>query len=268
MEKFSVKISPLFIILSFIFVYFGWIYQFFIYFIVLCLHEFAHYFVAKRLGYVLNKVVFMPYGVGLGGKNQLLKTNHEILIAIAGPLFNVILACICVCFWWCFPLTYAYTELFVFSNLALAFFNVLPLFPLDGGRVVVCLLTNKLKRIRAYKIMKILGFVFSGLFAILFFLSVFIKLNLTLFFISFFLFSSCFGNDANIYFERTYIQNFKKEISKPFQIKSYVVSSSTPVYKMLKYINSNHFTIFCLIDKNKIVKVLTETEVLSLVDKK
>lgn len=266
MGKFSIKFHPLFIIFAFVLIYFGWLEQFLIYFLVLCLHEFAHYFVAKRLGYVLNKVVFMPYGAGLGGKNQVINPKHEILIACAGPLLNLILSVVCVCIWWVYPLSYSYTEVFVVSNLTLGVFNLLPVFPLDGGRVLVCLLSNKLKRVKAYKLMKCTGFIFSFIFAVLFLTSVFIKVNLTFFFISVFLFTSCFGNDANIYFERAHVQNFKKQVSSPMQVKTYVVNANTPVYKMLKYINSNHYTLFYLLDGNKLKKVLTETEILQMLD--
>ena len=267
MAKLTVSFHPLFVIFSFVLVYFGWFEEFVVYLIVLCLHEFAHYFVAKRLGYVLNKVVFMPYGAGLGGKNQIIQPKHEIIIALAGPLLNIILIVITVCLWWIFPTTYSYTLDFVYSNFALAIFNLLPLFPLDGGRVLVGYLSSKIKRNKVYKIMKILGFTFSGLFCVLFVLSVFTQINLTLFFVSVFLFISCFGNDANIYFERSYINNFSKDISSPVQIVSYVIDSKTPLYKLVKNINSNNFAIFYLMENNKIVKSITENDVLKLLEK-
>lgn len=266
MGKFSVTFHPIFLLLSFILIYFGWFEQFLIYFIVLCLHEFAHYIVAKRLGYALNKVVFMPYGVGLGGVNQAINPKHEILIAVAGPLFNLILAVICVAGWWLVPVSYAYTELFVFSNLTLCFFNLLPVFPLDGGRVLIGLFLNKINRVKAYKIMKVFGFVFSGLFAFLFFLSVFYKINLTFFFVSVFLFSSCFGNDVNIYFERAHIQNFNKLLTSPMQAKVIVINKNTPLYKILKHINSSNYTLFCVLDNSKIIKVITESEMLKIIE--
>lgn len=267
MGKFTIKLSPLFIIVAFVLIYFGWLEQFVIYFIVLVLHEYAHYFVAKKLGYVLNKVVFMPYGAGLGGNNQIINPKHEILIALAGPLLNLILCVVCVSLWWLFPLTYSYTELFVFSNLALAIFNLIPVFPLDGGRVLVCVFLNKLKRVLAYKIMKITGFIFSFIFGVLFVVSVFYGINLTFFFICVFLFTSCFGNDANIYYERTYVENFSKKVSKPMLVKSYVINKNTPIYKMIKHINSSNFTLFYLIDdNNKIIKVVTESEILNKIN--
>lgn len=267
MGKLTISFHPLFIIVSFVLVYFGWFEEFLIYLLVLCLHEFSHYFVAKRFGYVLNKVVFMPYGAGLGGKNQIILPKHEIIIALAGPVLNLILVLLTVCLWWAFPLTYAYTLTFVYSNLSLGIFNLLPVFPLDGGRVVVGLFSNKIKRIKAYKLMKITGVVFSVLFMMLFIFSVFIKVNLTYFFVSTFLFSSCFGNDFNIYFERSSVQNLNKKITEPVEIKSVVFNSNTPIYKLLKYINSSHYTMFYLMENNKIKKILTEVDVLKLVEK-
>ncbi len=264
MAKLTFKINPVFILFSFVLIYFGWFYDFLIYFTVLILHEFAHYFMAKRLGYVLNTITLMPYGAGLGGKNQVILRKHEILISLAGPVFNLILVIICLCLWWVFPLTFYYTETFVISNLSLAIFNLLPVFPLDGGRIFVCVLSNKINTLKVYKLMKILGCVFSAVFAILFVASVFYKVNLTLFFISVFLFLSCFENDTNIYFERVNVNNFKKEINEPMQVKSYVVSAKTPLYKMLKFITPNQYAMFYLYDKNKLIKVLTETDVLTM----
>lgn len=268
MEKLTIKIHPLFILLSFVLIYFGWFYDFLIYFLVLFLHEYAHHFVAIILGYMLNNVVFMPYGAGLSGKNQSILPKHEILISVAGPLFNIILVVISLCLWWMFPISFYYTETFVISNLCLAVFNLLPVFPLDGGRVLVGLLSNKINPLKVYKLMKIFGCIFSLIFAGLFFISVFTKVNLTLFFISIFLFTSCFGNDVNVYFARANINNLKKEINKPMVVKSYVVSSTMPLYKMLKFIVPGQYSLFYLFEDNKLKKVLTETDVLNLLEVK
>ena len=267
MGKLSIKIHPLTIVFAFILIYFGWLNQFLIYMLTLCLHEYAHYFVAKKCGYRLNKVVFMPYGAGIGGKSQIINSKHEIIIALAGPIINLICVVLCVSVWWLFPVSYSYTETFVFSSLALGAFNLIPVFPLDGGRVAICYLSNKFNKIKVYKLMKIVCVFFSLLFLVLFIVSVFYSINLTFMFNSAFLFFSCFGTDENIYFERTISSSGTKQILNPVEIKSYIVNKSVPFYKLVKYIGGNHYSKFYVVDNNnKILKVITETEVIKILN--
>lgn len=100
--------------------------NFIIYFLVVGLHELAHFIVAKKLGYKLNKFYIMPYGVCLNYENIVFQGNDEFLIALAGPLFNYLLCVICLAIWWLFPITYYYLDYFCFCNLLLATFNILP----------------------------------------------------------------------------------------------------------------------------------------------
>ncbi|MBR1734024.1 MAG: site-2 protease family protein [Alphaproteobacteria bacterium] len=66
------------------------------------------------------------------------------LVAIAGPLFNILMAIICSYF---IQRTDGYTQVFLFSftiiNLALFFFNLIPIPPLDGSRVLAACLPEK-----------------------------------------------------------------------------------------------------------------------------
>jgi Zn-dependent protease/CBS domain-containing protein len=126
------------------------------------LHELGHGFVAQRYGLQVKQIVLLPIGgiASLGGKPQ--SPKQEIAIAIAGPLVNIVLA-----------LTLAaglgfsgaaanltdvgklgpswQTFLFMLTagNASLALFNLLPFFPLDGGRVLRALLSLKFGELRA-----------------------------------------------------------------------------------------------------------------------
>ena len=59
------KIHPLFIIYIFILAIMGQVSSIFVYFLCIAPHEIAHAIVAKRLGYKLQKLKIMPYGVCL-----------------------------------------------------------------------------------------------------------------------------------------------------------------------------------------------------------
>lgn len=266
----KLKFSPIFIIFAFIIIYFGWVKEFIIYFVVMLLHELAHYTVAKIYGYKLNKIIFMPYGAGLSGESNIFNPKHEIIIALAGPLLNLVLVVACVALWWIFPITYAYTDIFVTSNLVLGIFNLLPVFPLDGGRVVLAYFSEKVNKQKIYKIMKYIGISFSVIFCLLFFVSAFYKLNLNYIFIALFLLTSSFNNVSNVYYERAYIKNFSYSKNvKPVEVKTYAVNVHTPVLKLVKYIKGNYFTQFAIYDdNNKLIKVITETELFKMLNLK
>ncbi len=264
MDKLEIQLHPIFLIFAFVLIYFGWTQIFLTYLIVLFLHEYSHYFVAKKLGYKLNKILFMPYGVSLNGSAVNMSRQHEFWIALAGPLCNIILAIVSICLWWCFPATYFYTENFVMSNLSLGLFNLLPFFPMDGGRLLVATISGRVSKLKVLRAMKIVSIVGGLVFAILFVVSAFGSVNLTLFFISTFLFASTMDGNNSFYYERVDIE---KNSSKPLPMQTYVVSKDTNIYELVKLIKGNNYTQFCVVENGKIIKTLTEKEILNLIQK-
>ena len=87
MKKFKFMIHPLFIVLSALLVYFGYFFLLLSYIITVILHEFAHSFVASKLGYKLNQINLMPHGASLSGDNRFFSVRDEVLVAIAGGYF-------------------------------------------------------------------------------------------------------------------------------------------------------------------------------------
>ena len=158
------------------------------YLISILLHEFAHGFIAKKLGYKLNEVWILPYGASITFKEYSFNPNDEIKIAIAGPLMNFILIVITIMLWWIFPSIYTFTYPFVITNFSIALFNLLPAFPLDGGRILNSILKSKLKNNKVYKISSIINFIISIIFFLLFIVSCFIKINFSFGLISIFIF--------------------------------------------------------------------------------
>lgn len=268
MAKLKFSFSPIFIVFGFVVIYFGWVVQFFTYLIVMLLHEMSHYVVARCFGYRLNKIIFMPYGAGLSGDSNIFKPSHEVVIALAGPLLNLVLVLVSVAFWWIYPISFAYTQLFVTANLVLGIFNLLPIFPLDGGRVLVALFANKVSKLKAYKVIKIVGLCFAGLFCLLFVVSAFSKLNLNFIFIAAFLATSSFNNLSNVYYERSYVKNFSNtKNAKPVEVKTFAVNSKIPVLKLIKYIKGNNYTQFVVLnDDGNVLKTINETELLNLLN--
>lgn len=130
------------------------------------LHELGHSLVAQRFGVGVREIVLLP----IGGVARLLsepkKPMHELLIAIAGPLVNVVIAGVLFVALQMSPLTlldakameaYAFGPptvrgLFVMllqGNLVLAVFNMVPALPMDGGRVLRAILSFFVGQVRA-----------------------------------------------------------------------------------------------------------------------
>lgn len=249
MERLKIKIHPLFIIYVFICIYFNWINLIFYYIVVMFLHEFAHYFVAKQLGYSVNGMLLSIYGLGLQTNNAY-KRRDEILISVAGPIMNVILIVLTVFFWWISPSLYFFTYDFVVCNMLIMLFNLIPLYPLDGGRVMVCMFPEKLKY-KVIKVSNIISLILGILLVVLFFVSVFLKINLNLLFIGLFMIINSISFDRNMYFNT--ISTLNKCNNKPIEIKRFVINDYDKS-KLIKHLSPHYYSIFeCHVDGEIIV---------------
>ena len=118
------------------------------------LHEMAHAWVGSKFGVKTTEIVMFPIG-GLSRMERPLKPVEEVWVSIAGPLMNVLIAA--AIFGYLVsahqPVNFKnLSELaqptdqnvlprLAFGNLLLAIFNLLPAFPMDGGRVLRALLS-------------------------------------------------------------------------------------------------------------------------------
>ena len=255
----SLPIHPLFYLLVLWFVCEGQFLEFFTFAIVLLLHEFGHFFVSKKCGYQLDRFYIAPYGACLSYKEKQFEQNDEIKIALAGPLANLVAVCIAVSLWWAFPVTYGYTKLFVEESLFLAITNLLPAYPLDGGRVVVALLSKRTKREKATKIVKGINIVLSILFLSFFILSFFVSFNPTFCLMSVFLFGGVFDDKFSAKYKLSFV--LKKRIKNFSKPRHLLVKEDTKLVDVIKKIESDTYTIFDVLTKSGEVFFVTENQI-------
>ncbi len=136
-------------------------------FLCVLLHEFGHIFTARAFGVTTPYVTLLP----IGGVAQLERIPEEpweeFLIAIAGPLVNVVITILLVVAGGATLHGYAATALdntqislldrLAVVNLFLALFNLIPAFPMDGGRVLRAALASKFGYVRATEISASIG---------------------------------------------------------------------------------------------------------------
>ena len=141
------------------------------FFASITLHELGHSVVAMRHGCTVRQILLMP----IGGVAQLThipeSPRAEILVALAGPAVSLVLAIVAGLV--AFPLhalgLHGLTQVFTVwaaVNLVLLLFNLLPSFPMDGGRVFRALMTPRIGRLRATRIASQLGRIMAVLFGL------------------------------------------------------------------------------------------------------
>lgn len=229
--------------------------------LALFFHEYAHYFVAKKLGYSLNKFSIAPYGACLNYKEKQFEKNDEIKIAFAGPILNLILVGVCIAFWWIFPTTYAVTYQFVEQNLFLAIFNLFPIYPLDGGRIFVAICSKKLGRKKAIVVVQIINITLSVLFFALFVISLFISFNPTFLLATIFILSGQFQGKSEVKYQNSFLQ--KKKVSSFSKPRILLAKDELSFNQLLKKIDGDCYTIFEIISSNGEHISLTENQIIN-----
>jgi Zn-dependent protease/CBS domain-containing protein len=147
-----------------------------IFFCVL-LHELGHVFAARYYGVKTRDVTLWPFGGIASMKRMPEKPSQELVVAVAGPAVNVII--IAVLALWLGPRlgTGALAELdsptlsmaakVLWANVVLVAFNLIPAFPMDGGRVLRALLAMRMGNARATELAARIGQAFAVIFGIL-----------------------------------------------------------------------------------------------------
>lgn len=245
----KIKINPLFFVLVLITVAFGQARYLIWTFLAVTAHECGHSLAARSRGYLTKSIEIMPFGAVMSLDNNL-DGKSGVLVGLAGPLVNLLLSVVLPGIWWLYPSAYSYTEPFLQVNLSLAIFNLLPVYPLDGGRVVVSIAKNKL---RAVKGVRIAGVVVGSCFLALFVLSVFYGINFLLAVVGIFLIYGGICPGA----EEEYVCIFApgaKDYSSGVEEKVVAVDGSVPIARLFRFTGPKSKTVFkVLSEKGEIV---------------
>ena len=149
-------------------------------FLCVLLHEFGHALAARQYGIATRDITLLPIGGVARLERMPEKPAQELVVALAGPLVNVVIAAGLVAGlvltgkWqpWSGLSVFqgSFVERLILVNVFLVLFNLLPAFPMDGGRVLRSLLAMRMNYARATGIAAAIGkgmavlFGFAGLF--------------------------------------------------------------------------------------------------------
>lgn len=119
----------------------GFIYDVLLLFFIVLIHELGHASTARSYGWRVRKIELLPFGgVAEMDEHGNRPIREEALVIMAGPLMNLIMIGVALLslytgFW-----SEAFTYQFLEYNLLILLFNLLPIWPLDGGKLMQLLL--------------------------------------------------------------------------------------------------------------------------------
>ena len=142
------------------------------------IHELGHIIVGIILKMKLEKIEIMPFGLRASFAANFEDRNFkikEIFVTLAGPLTSLALAVLCT------------TQEFIYSNILILFFNLIPIYPLDGGRILKGILQIKFGVVQSENLINKISYITMIILTVLSSIAVYYYQNLAIFMICIFL---------------------------------------------------------------------------------
>lgn len=228
------------------------------YFIAL-FHELGHMAAANLFGYKIKCISIEPFGVCLKLDDNVPECTHEFFISLAGPLVNILLVIAGV------VLDYvglSVPKVFFVANFYMLFINLLPVMPLDGGRILKAMLSQEIGDKKAQKILSYISVpvicVMAAVGVVLLFKS---KVNASLLMISVFMCNNirnCKSKTVDIV--TLYSSRFVCDMAKVFYI-----NENTTVKEAIKMLPFGELCIVAVVtDKGEVDKFITNKYILNI----
>lgn len=234
------------------------------------IHELAHYFIVLKLGVEPEDLKVHLLGARLEISNfDDLEFREKLFICFSGPLLNLIVAILFFIFYRIFPFNeYIYSNIEI--NLVLFIFNLLPIYPLDGGKIAEILLERKFLFIKVNRILSNISYIFGVGFILLSISTMIIlnRINLTSLFAGIFILYLSYNDRRKVMY--IIMGDITKKRERLIN-KKYIDSRITSVYceqnmiNLLRLIDKNKFNIFYVLDEDMdLLYILKENEVIDI----
>ena len=222
------KIHPLFYLTAFICVITANFKNFIIFSSIIIVHELGHIIGAIIFKWKIDKVILLPFGgITIFQENIDKSLKEEFIIAILGPLLQLV-----------FYFLYSGNSIFNQYNLIILLFNLLPIYPLDGSKIINILFSEFISFKRSHILTIITSFITLSVVILS------IKYNLLLYLILLFIVLEIIKeiNKHNYYFNRFLLERYlyNNEYSK-----NKIIDNIKKMKKQTKHIfkiNNKYFT--------------------------
>ncbi len=268
-ERFTVSVHPLFILFGVWYFLRGELFLFCAFTVVAVIHECGHAFYAARICCRLDSLRLLPCGAVVSGDIEGISLSDEIKLALAGPAVNAACAVLFVALWWVFPDTYPYTDVAAYASAGLAAVNLLPAYPLDGGRIAYCAAAKKRGEGFARRFTLVLSLVVAAALLVLFVFSCFLQPNFSVAFFAAFILFGAFDKRASRY--RRIRFDLNAAMKRGMEIKKVALSESCTVKKAISFLERGRYleiTVFdgagefvCELSEAELCKILEDADI-------
>ncbi|MBK8653613.1 MAG: site-2 protease family protein [Haliscomenobacter sp.] len=239
-------------------------------FVFVLLHEFGHALVGQRFGVKTDRITLLPIGGVASMERMPEKPWQEFWIAIAGPLVNLFLAA-CIGIYFVASgqeveglnavssLSGNFASDLLAVNLTLFAFNLIPAFPMDGGRILRALLSLKYDRLKATNIaarigqVLAIGFVFASFY-----------LNIWLMFIGIFIY---LGAGAEASYESTHSALSRFKVRDALMRQHTVLDKHCTIAEAVSRLLDGQEKEFLVSDNGEVIGSVTRDELISGIEK-
>lgn len=112
---------------------------------IVIIHELGHVAAAQHYGWKVTEIQLLPFGgVAIIDEQGSVTASEEIVVALAGPLQNALMISFALLMKSTALWDDGWVDYFVQANMGIALFNLLPILPLDGGRVLQAILSYRI----------------------------------------------------------------------------------------------------------------------------
>lgn len=259
MANLELNVHPLFFIFGFFYALTGRIFIFVVYTLTAIIHEIGHSIVADSSGYRLNSITLMPFGAVVSGDTDM-REKDQIKIALAGPFLNLAIGVLFVAVWWVYPETYAFTDIAAEANFSLALINLIPAYPLDGGRCLSAILSLKFGKEKSKKICFILGLILAIILLGLFVLTLFYTPNFSILLFSLFVLFGLFIKDKSSVYVKIF-SGSTKNLKRGAPYKKFAVDKSVELRKILKILDKDAINEVVVFDGDRAIATLSQKRI-------
>lgn len=239
----------------------NYIEQFFIIILSVSIHEITHIVVASLFGLHVEKIIITPLGeIACIDEIDALSSAKKSAIWLAGPMINILMAVVSA-------LIFPQYEFFKLANISIGLFNLLPIFPFDGGRISQCILSHKMGVIPAGKFIASLSSVFSNIIIFLGFIQVIAyPLNISLLCMGLYLskvYKTEYLNITFEFFRNLIIRDIKLKQQKIIPIKIMIADNKTEIKELLYKISWDYYYLYHIYEDGSLKKLLTEHDIIN-----